>query len=118
MNSNLKVLYLAAEAEPLVKVGGLGDVSGSLPAALQATGEVDIRLVIPFYGIIRKLPLQLQMVASFDIPHLAGPIRAQVFTTRLNNWGVSHQAIRSSDAVYSADLIDGHKFTFLLAASN
>src|SRR4030067_304673 len=34
MNSNLKVLYLAAEAEPLVKVGGLGDVAGSLPAAI------------------------------------------------------------------------------------
>jgi starch synthase len=121
MNSNLKVLYLAAEAEPLVKVGGLGDVSGSLPAALQATGEVDVRLVIPFYGIIQELPLQLQMVASFDIPHLAGPIRAQVFTTRLNElvvYLVSGNPIPPDAPVYSADPSqDGHKFTlFSLAA--
>src|SRR3990172_1040576 len=116
MNSNLKVLYLAAEAEPLVKVGGLGDVAGSLPAALYATGEVDIRLVIPFYGIIHKLPLQLQMVASFDIPHLAGPIRAQVFTTRLNDlmvYLVSGNPIPPDAHIYSANPSqDGHKFTF------
>jgi starch synthase len=121
MNSTLKVLFLAAEAEPFVKVGGLGDVAGSLPPALQATGEVDVRLVIPFYGIIHQLSPQLQKVASFDIPHLTGPIRAQVFSTKLNDltvYLVSGNPIPPDGPVYSVDpSVDGHKFTFFSLAA-
>ena len=121
MNSSLKVLFLAAEAEPFVKVGGLGDVAGSLPLALQATGEADVHLVIPFYGMIHKLPLQLQKVASFDVPHLAGPIRAQVFSTKLNDitvYLVSGNPIPPDGPVYSPDpSLDGHKFTFYSLAA-
>ena len=44
----LKVLMLAAEIVPFAKVGGLADVAGALPKALQKLG-VDIRLVMPRY---------------------------------------------------------------------
>ena len=33
MPENINVLFLAAEADPFVKVGGLGDVAGALPRA-------------------------------------------------------------------------------------
>ncbi|MEW6277680.1 MAG: glycogen/starch synthase [Candidatus Eremiobacterota bacterium] len=47
----MNVLFLAAEAAPYVKVGGLGDVAGAMPAALRREG-VDVRLMVPRYGTI------------------------------------------------------------------
>lgn len=42
----MRVLHVAAEVFPLVKTGGLADVLGALPAALQNVGA-DVRLVLP-----------------------------------------------------------------------
>lgn len=47
----MKVLFLAAEAAPWAKVGGLADVAGALPQALRRRG-VDVRLMLPRYGSI------------------------------------------------------------------
>ncbi|MCX7771514.1 MAG: glycogen synthase [Clostridia bacterium] len=46
MESNLKVLFVAAECTPYIKVGGLGDVAGELPLKLKELG-VDVNIVIP-----------------------------------------------------------------------
>lgn len=52
----LKVLYATSELAPLVKTGGLGDVSAALPAALAAAG-VDVRLLLPGYpALLAALP--------------------------------------------------------------
>lgn len=47
----MKVLYVASEAVPFAKTGGLADVAGSLPTALHEDG-VDIRVIMPKFGII------------------------------------------------------------------
>jgi len=47
-DSSLSVLYVTPESAPLVKTGGLGDVSAALPAALRNLG-VDARILLPGY---------------------------------------------------------------------
>lgn len=47
----LKVLFVAAEAVPFVKTGGLADVIGSLPKELVKEG-VDARVILPKYSEI------------------------------------------------------------------
>lgn len=49
----MKVLYVASEAVPFVKTGGLADVAGSLPVALVKDG-VDCRVILPKYGAISE----------------------------------------------------------------
>lgn len=47
----MKILFVASESTPFAASGGLGDVIGSLPAALKkASPEDDIRVVMPLYG--------------------------------------------------------------------
>lgn len=47
----LKVLFVASEAAPFAKTGGLGDVIGSLPKELTKQ-SIDVRVIIPKYGSI------------------------------------------------------------------
>ena len=44
----MRVLFVASEASPFIKSGGLGDVAGALPKALAQKGA-DVRVVIPKY---------------------------------------------------------------------
>lgn len=47
----MKVLFVASEAVPFIKSGGLADVAHALPKKLREMG-VDVRVVIPKYGTI------------------------------------------------------------------
>src|SRR3989441_1418307 len=49
--SNLRVLMVAAECVPFAKVGGLADVLGALPQALEKLG-VSVRVVIPRHRVV------------------------------------------------------------------
>ena len=48
---SLRVLYVCAEVFPLLKTGGLADVSAGLPPALSAQGA-DVRLLLPAFPAI------------------------------------------------------------------
>ena len=58
---------LAAEAAPIVKIGGLGDVLGALPAALCERGH-DVCVAVPHYDIPQLTELEFHSLTSFQIP--------------------------------------------------
>ena len=66
----MKVLFVATEVKPYSKSGGLGDVAGSLPAALKAQ-NVDVRVVFPKYGNIPETHLNNMKYIGFLNTHLS-----------------------------------------------
>ncbi len=58
------ILFVTSEVHPLIKTGGLADVSAALPAALQALGE-DVRLLIPGYSQVLDKLESKRSIATF-----------------------------------------------------
>ena len=58
----MRILFVAAEAAPVAKVGGMGDVVGALPKVLRAMGH-DVRIFMPYYGFLPdKMPIPSEPV--------------------------------------------------------
>ncbi len=117
----MRILFLAAEAAPFFKIGGLGDVAGSLPRALKAVDpDLDIRLVLPLHGGLDKTRFPLQPVTAFTVPHRNGPILAEVYTTPWEEpvYFISGAPILLESAVYAAHPSqDGPKYAFFSLAA-
>jgi len=80
--NGLKVLFLAPEAVPFAKTGGLADVAGSLPPALRRLG-LDVRLVLPLYRAVRESPLERHpLVRDLKVPLGTDLLTADVLETR------------------------------------
>ena len=123
----LKVLFLASEAEPFYKVGGLGDYAGSLPAALRAIAEkegraIDIRVALPFHQAIAVDPSGFKKVARLAVPKKRGTAKGAAFLSTFND--IPYYFIRRSgkaggyERIYSPDpLQDARKYIFYSLAS-
>ncbi len=80
----MKILFVATEAAPLAKVGGMGDVVGVLPKILRQLGH-DVRIFMPYYGFLPD------KVAVPDKPVWSGSAMLQdfeVYETVLPGTGV------------------------------
>ena len=63
-NEKMKVLFVAGEANPFIKTGGLADVAGALPKALVEKG-IDARVMIPLYlGIPQEIKSNMQYLGN------------------------------------------------------
>ena len=80
----MKVLYVCSELFPLLKTGGLADVSAALPPALQQAG-CDVRVLLPgFPAILAGVDkLDLSNEASFRLPTGDGPTQLPGAPARL-----------------------------------
>lgn len=81
----MKILFVTSEVHPLIKTGGLADVSGALPAALQALGQ-DVRLLIPGYTpVLDKLEKKVT-AASFAV--FPGQPEVKLLSAKMPDTGV------------------------------
>lgn len=70
----LRVLFVTSEAYPLIKTGGLADVSYALPNALRQL-DIDVRLLLPGYpSVLEQLSL-IEVHENLKLYPLQEPLR-------------------------------------------
>ncbi|WP_414040047.1 glycogen synthase GlgA [Acidithiobacillus sp. M4-SHS-6] len=75
----LQVLFVLSEMAPYSKTGGLGDVGGALPLALQQLGD-DIRVLVPWYG--RPDLDEMHWICSVNVPYTQESAEIWIATNR------------------------------------
>ena len=80
VTEKLKVLFATSEVAPLIKTGGLADVSAALPVALSALG-VDIRVLVPGYPQVMEALKTRSRAAT--LPGLPGLPAATLIASKL-----------------------------------
>ena len=79
-DEKLKVLFATSEVAPLIKTGGLADVSAALPAALMGLGA-DMRVLAPGYPQVMEALKTKGRAAT--LPALPGVPPAQLIASKL-----------------------------------
>jgi len=123
MPQTINILFLAAEAEPFVKVGGLGDVAGTLPRALRALSndeiKLDVRLVLPHHSVIRSD--SPRPVGIYSIPRGKTEVQVEAYEGVLDGmpvYFINGDPIRASGSVYSSNnKLDAEKYVFFSLAA-
>jgi len=116
IKTKIKILFLSAEAAPLAKVGGLGDVAGALPPALIKLG-VDIRVCLPFYGLIdrKKYPAK-KIINRLTVPigdnnETIDVYQANLPGTKILIYLIKHDYFNSKKIYFGAPLMLDGKYT-------
>lgn len=119
----INVLFLAAEAEPFIKVGGLGDVAGTLPRELRASSgeeiKIDIRLVLPLHPVIKTEVLK--PLAIYSLSRGKSEVQVEAFEGTLGGvpvYFINGDPIKASGSVYSSNnKLDAEKYAFFSLAA-
>lgn len=119
----MNILFASVEMSPLAKVGGLGDVAGSLPLALRAEDN-DVRVAMPFHTAIKRDSGNFQhLLEDVEVPWPDGPQYVDIWLTEVRGvpvYLVDNERFFGRPAVYGAE-DDKDRFLFfcdaLLAAA-
>ncbi|MFM8980453.1 MAG: glycogen synthase [Planctomycetia bacterium] len=120
----MRIGLIAAEAAPLAKTGGLGDVTAALARHLAAAGH-DARLVLPAYGSLRGEGLRIAPTSYCRDGEVALGPRRLAFTlasVRLPPDGpeaflVQCPALYGRPRIYAQDGDEHLRFAFLAVAA-
>lgn len=117
----MRVLFLASEAAPLVKVGGLADVVGSLPRALGAIGH-DVRVALPGYGTAIDWPrFKPRWQTRLNVPRDWGDQPAEIWETwvgSVRHYLVTGAPVPGQGPAYGGSIEeDAPKFVFFSLAA-
>ena len=104
MTIKQRVIFVAAECSPLVKVGGLADVVGSLPLALRKNG-IEVEIILPYYKQIKKIKTAKLWRKNISLNTKIKPNKFSVYQTSLPNsnikiYLIKHPQISSASQVY------------------
>lgn len=114
----MKVCFIAAEAAPFVKVGGLGDVIGSLPKALRELG-VDARVILPLYSSIDRERFGLKYKAYQFVDLGWRHSYCGIFETEVDGvpcYFIDNEQYFNRDSIYG-QIDDGERFAFFSKAA-
>jgi starch synthase len=112
-------LFLINEADPLIKVGGLADVGGSLPAALRGLG-LDVRMALPLHPSMRSLVKGERPAGTVGIPSTAGVQPAAIYLHRLGRvplWLIDGPPLHEAEVIYHSRPEDAAKHIFTSIAA-
>jgi len=120
----MRVLFAAAEMEPFASTGGLGDVIGSLPAALACQGA-QVSVVLPLYRSIDRKKFGIEPTGGSGRVRVGGRMkRYRVFKVRqgeLDVHFIDQPSYFGRDLIYGTTDIDfpdnAERFTFLSRAA-
>ena len=114
----MKVCFIAAEAAPFVKVGGLGDVIGSLPKSLRELG-VDARVILPLYSSIDRERFGLKYKAYQFVDLGWRHSYCGIFETEVDGvpcYFIDNEQYFNRDSIYG-QIDDGERFAFFSKAA-
>jgi starch synthase len=91
----MKILLAASEVAPIIKIGGLGDVVGSLPKALEKLG-VNVDVIVPFFPSAKTENLSLYKAMDLNVPFNDATVVVEVFKTKLPDSNVDVILLKNS----------------------
>ena len=117
-SKKMQIVFASAECAPFVKTGGLGDVAGSLPAALVRAGA-EVIVMVPKYATIKdEYKAQMEHFSDFYVS--LGWRNEYCGLERLEHDGVTYMFI-DNERYFARDypygfFDDGERFAFFSKA--